>query len=216
MEDKPKDTPWETDYLTVKDDGTFTVKISGLNCANGYSYYECKDGRYYLDVWVNDPNKLLTAPKLSGSETLIGSTIDLGWAGWGWYSYGNQLLATPDDDETFTLTLVEGTTTYTIKDHQNFYNDCAGCLDPLDGEHLDSDTVTFVWGGVPHNSNFVDYYVEFSGQGMDGETVIYNRETHSVTFGEADTNDDAWGHWNIETDYTSGETDQSCGSFHTY
>ena len=211
----PKDRPWEKHILILNDDGTFSAKIFGLNCANSYSYYTCKDGRYYLDIWVDDPDDILTSVSFSGPETLIGSTIDLGWCGFGWCYYGTQLLATPDAIETFKFTIVEGTTTRTIIDRQKFYNDCAGCLSPMSGEHLSGDTVTFVWGGVTYNPNFVDYDIEFSGQGMSGDTVIFNRNTHSVTFPDDDTNSNAWGHWDVYSEYYSGDTDQSCGGFHT-
>ena len=211
---RPKDRPWETDTMTFKADLSVKGVVTGLNCTEGWVEYDCATSRYYLNVWVYDPQNKITSVKLSGPKTLMGATIDLG-------DYGSyfelseyiQPLVTPHTAETFKVTILEGTTTIIVKDRQIFYDDCATCVAPQAYENLSGDTATLKWDAVPGNSQFVDYDVEFDGPDS-GETVLYKRTTTSTIFPDDDFTPANWYQWYITTEYTTGETDRYCGQFH--
>ena len=212
---RPKAYPWERDTITINSDFSFHSSIASLNCASTSSEYDCDTSHSYLYAWVADPMNLITSVTLSGTSTDIGtSDIDLVDApNSGWYISANsvELNTPPEPTLPFTLTIVEGATTYTVKDHQHFYgaSSCPVCVSPRNGEELPGGTVQMVWRPVPKNSHFVRYFAEVNGPNSF-YYGSYDRTDTSATFGGLDLSSiyDMY----IYTDYTGwDDTKRYCG-----
>jgi hypothetical protein len=213
----PKSYPWEKDTVTINSDLSFHGAISGLNCAMSNSSYDCNTSHSYFDAWVDDPLKLITSVTVSGDSTNIGAgDIDLNHSSSSWYlSSAQQLIAPPKPIETFTMKILEGTTTYTLTANQKFYgeNECPICVSPLTGEQLSGDTVNMSWEAVPANADFVEYEPYLEGPAYR-YTDIYDRTTTSATFGGL--NKTSWYDMDIYTYYTSWDyTERYCGDVRT-